>query len=166
MFQLTRTNRSWEEVNESSGTATSFCGKIQMDFALTGCGNRGKAKAMRKQWVECVSRESAGWGASHPNGRLAVIGAALWFGPLVPFLVMAAVPVLMPESTPELILTPIMVVIYFASILWAFVLPVCNIAAWIILPFAGWRAWRDYRRRMTVRIRPRDPMPGSPSASK
>src|SRR5262249_3775462 len=106
---------------------------------------------MLAQRIIRARQEFARWGAVNPNGKLAVIGAALWISPLIPLSIMVAVPAIMPESTPELISTPIMIVIYVTSILMVFVLPVCQLAAWIIIPFAAWRAWRDYRRRTKMR---------------
>jgi hypothetical protein len=102
---------------------------------------------MLKARFERGLREFSKWGAAHPNGRLAVIGAALGISPIIVAAGMAAVVAVMPESTPSFISTPILTLFYITSILLAFVAPLCTIAACILLPFAAWRAYRDHRNR-------------------
>lgn len=106
---------------------------------------------MKVEQITRGRREFVRWGRSHPNGMLVVLGVAMWIGPLIPLSVMVAIPAIMPEWTPEFISIPIMLVIYLASILMIFVLPVFQFAAWIILPFAAWRACRDFRNKKKLR---------------
>jgi len=109
---------------------------------------------MIKARFERGLQEFSKWGAAHPNGRLAVIAAAIWISPLILAAGMAGVLAVMPESTPSFISTPILTVFYITSILLAFVAPLCTIAACILLPFAAWRAYRDHRDRKKTTSRP------------
>jgi hypothetical protein len=118
---------------------------------------------MIKAQFERGRKEFAKWGTTHPNGRLAVIAAALGTSPIIVAAGMAAVVAVMPESTPSAISTPILTVFYITSILLAFVAPLCTIAACLILPFAAWRAYRDYRRRKKTALPPPEPTAASSS---
>jgi hypothetical protein len=118
---------------------------------------------MIKARFERGLREFAKWGAAHPNGKLVVIAAALEISPLILAAGMAGVLAVMPESTPSFIFTPILTVFYITSILLAFVVPLCTIAACLILPFAAWRAYRDRKRTRKTSVRPPARTPASPA---
>lgn len=86
------------------------------------------------------------WSAANPNGNLAVWGVALMTLPQL-FITGMAVIVGLAQRIWQPIGDMVLIVFNIASTLFVFVIPLCFITGAIIVPVAGFLAFRDYRKR-------------------